>query len=194
MKLRLLKCNVFALAALSSAIMILPACGDDNKSGNNSTTTEVDTTNTTISNTNVVPGPTDTTTRTGRRTGRITVNPEPMAKPATTSKDAQGYYNYTETQPAFGGGNQALQTYFENNMSYTQEAIDNGIEGTVMVNFTIDETGNARNAKVTGSKLGYGLDEEAVRVVNTMTSWKPGQIGGKNVKAWYTLPVTFRLE
>ena len=112
----------------------------------------------------------------------------------TATTDANGYYNYTETAPYYTGGNDALQTYFENNITYPEDAIDNNVEGTVMVRFTIDEDGTVQNAQATGNKLGYGLDEEAVRVVNTMAAWTPGANDGKQVKAWYTLPVIFRLE
>jgi protein TonB len=48
--------------------------------------------------------------------------------------------------------------------------------------------------KQPGTKIGYGLEEEAIRVVNSMSNWTPGMIKGNKVKAWYTLPITFRLE
>ena len=81
-----------------------------------------------------------------------------------------------------------------NNIEYPQEAIDNNVEGTVFVMFTIDENGKVANAKTSGKALGYGLEEEAIRVVNGMSNWTPGTNKGKKAKAWYTIPITYRLE
>ena len=108
--------------------------------------------------------------------------------------DKQGYYNRTEVLPAYKGGQSALENYIMNNIEYPQEAIDNNIEGTVSIHFAVDEQGNISNVKAMGNKLGYGLEEEAVRVVSKMPKWSPGQVKGKNVKTWRTLPITYRLE
>jgi TonB family protein len=195
MKISLLKRNLPLIGTLCLSIALLTACSDSNRSGNYSTmNTEVDTVggidNTQMAaNTNT----TDTVNR-ARRNPRVTVAPSVPAKPANPGKDAAGYYDYAETAPYYTGGNAALQTYFDNNLTYPEDAIDNNIEGTVMVRFTIDEDGTVQNATATGAKLGYGLEEEAVRVVNSMAAWTPGENNGKQVKAWYTLPVTFRLE
>jgi len=108
--------------------------------------------------------------------------------------DKMGYYNYTEIAPAYPGGQASLESYITNNIEYPREAIDNAAEGTVSVLFTIDENGNIANVKTAGAKLGYGLEEEAIRVVSDMPKWIPGTIKGKSVKTWYTIPLTYRLE
>ena len=82
----------------------------------------------------------------------------------------------------------------EDNIEYPQQAIDNSIEGTVNVQFAVDEQGVISNVSVIGTKAGYGLDEEAVRVVSKMPKWSPGQIKGKNVKTWRVLPITYKFE
>ena len=195
MKFSPLKMNLLFCASLCLAILYLPACSDSNRSGNYSTmNAEVDTVgglDNTLSNPIAANNETVSSTR---RTGKVSVTPGTTQKKTQAATDANGYYNYTETAPYYTGGNDALQTYFENNITYPEDAIDNNVEGTVMVRFTIDEDGTVQNAQATGNKLGYGLDEEAVRVVNTMAAWTPGANDGKQVKAWYTLPVTFRLE
>jgi len=96
--------------------------------------------------------------------------------------------------PSFDGGQVALETYISNNIEYPQEAIDNNVEGTVNVQFLVDEKGDVSNVKTIGNKLGSGLEEEAIRVVSAMPKWSPGQVKGKNVKTWRTLPITYRLE
>jgi periplasmic protein TonB len=113
---------------------------------------------------------------------------------AKIEKDKMGYYNYTEVLPAYIGGQSALETYINNNIEYPQQAIDNNTEGTVSVQFAVDEQGNISNVKAIGDKVGDGLEEEAVKIVSQMPRWSPGQIKGKNVKTWRILPVTYKLE
>jgi TonB family protein len=105
-----------------------------------------------------------------------------------------GYYNRTEVLPAYSGGQTALENYINNNIQYPQDAIDNNVEGVVKVQFGVDENGNVINVSTVGNKIGYGLEEEAIRVVSKMPKWTPGQIKGKNVKTWRTLPINYRLE
>jgi len=108
--------------------------------------------------------------------------------------DKTGIYNYTEVLPAFAGGESALESYIVNNIEYPQEAIDNNIEGIVNVRFAVDEKGNVSNVSTVGEKIGYGLEEKAIKVVSEMPKWTPGQVKGKNVKTWRTLPINYRLE
>jgi len=55
--------------------------------------------------------------------------------------------------------------------------------------------GKVINAHLMGNeKVGNGLDEEALRVVNNMPAWKPGKVKGKNVKTRLELPISFQLE
>jgi protein TonB len=109
-------------------------------------------------------------------------------------KDANGYYNYTDVAPSFGKGQDALESYINNNIEYPQEAIDNNVEGTVSVQFAVDEQGKISNVKTVNKKIGYGLEEEAVKIVSDMPKWTPGQVKGKNVKTWRTLPIIYKLE
>ncbi|MCC7031003.1 MAG: TonB family protein, partial [Chitinophagaceae bacterium] len=69
------------------------------------------------------------------------------------------------------------------------------IEGKVVVQFTIDQTGAIGDVKaVRIPAQGENLGKEAVRVVRSMPKWKPGKQAGKPVKVNYTLPVDFKLK
>jgi len=57
----------------------------------------------------------------------------------------------------------------------------------------IDEEGNVVDAKVLKG-IGYGCDEEALRVVNSMPKWKPGKQRGDNVRVRFVLPIRFVLN
>lgn len=75
---------------------------------------------------------------------------------------------------------------------YPPVAIQNNIQGRVVVSFIIEKDGSVSNVE-----LKYGvdplLDAEALRVVKAMPSWTPGKINGKPVRTLYALPITFRL-
>lgn len=97
--------------------------------------------------------------------------------------------------PAFvkASTNYSTEEYLVKNMRYPENAKEAGVEGKVIVQFVVDETGSTTNAKVTRG-IGAGCDEEARRVVMAMPKWKPATYAGKPTKMYYTLPVIFRLE
>ena len=68
------------------------------------------------------------------------------------------------TPPNYPGGNKALGEYIKSNLRYPEEAMKNMIQGTVAVDYDIDVFGRVTAAKVKHG-LGYGCDEEAIRLV-----------------------------
>lgn len=136
-------------------------------------------------------------TATPGKKGKVSISAERNNNNATSKtyrKDANGVYDNVEVQPEFPGGDNALSNFVENNLVYPENAIDRNVEGTVRVQFVVDEQGNVRNPEVAGQKNGQGLDEAAMAVVKKMPSWKPGQVNGRNVKTKLVLPITYRLE
>ncbi|WP_190277272.1 energy transducer TonB [Taibaiella lutea] len=99
----------------------------------------------------------------------------------------------TDVPPEYPGGMAALLEYLQRNIRYPNEARENQIQGRVVVRFVVNKEGKIEGAEVQKG-IGYGCDKEALRVVNAMKTWKPGQVKGKAVKAYYTLPITFRLD
>ncbi len=194
-KLNLALTGILTLGCL---LLIVVSCNNDDKSGNNSTTATTETVTDTSNNTTVIPSTkTDTaanTKATAKKIGKISIKDVTVDKTTTMKTDDKGYYNYAETAPSFPGGHTALENYIMNNIEYPQEAIDNDVEGTVYVMFTVDENGKVANAKTSGKAIGYGLEEEAIKVVNGMSNWTPGTVKGKKTKAWHTLPITYKLE
>jgi protein TonB len=104
-------------------------------------------------------------------------------------------YGKAETAPQFPGGQPALDKYITKNVNYPQQAIDDDMSGIVHVSFIIDEQGNVTKAKVLDrASVGDGLDQEALRVVRAMPSWKPGKVNGKKVRTRMELPISFQVE
>lgn len=101
-------------------------------------------------------------------------------------------YKNLDEIPTFPGGESALKKYIDNNIKYPEFAAENGIQGIVYVSFIID-----KNGKVTDPEISRGvvpsLDKEALRVVNTLPRFKPGEKNGKKVDVNYTVPVVFKL-
>lgn len=124
--------------------------------------------------------------------GRATIT-APTKGTGAMEMDKSGAYNNVAFLPSFPGGNKGLQKFFDDNLSYPVAATDEGVEGTVNVNFIVDEHGKLGTPSIQGRPLGYGLESEALRVVNKMPSWTPGRLAGRNVKTKFTLPVVFQL-
>jgi TonB family protein len=104
-------------------------------------------------------------------------------------------YGKAEITPQFPGGQRALDKYITNSVNYPQQAIDDDMSGIVRVSFIIDEQGNVTKAKVLDhASVGDGLDQEALRVVRAMPSWKPGKVNGKKVRIRMELPISFQVE
>ena len=78
-------------------------------------------------------------------------------------------------------------------LKYPDAAVRDGIQGRVLVDFVIDESGKVTDVKVLKG-VDPLLDDEAVRVIAASPAWKPGLVRGKKVKAEISLYVEFRLE
>ena len=102
-------------------------------------------------------------------------------------------FDLVEQMPQFPGGNTKLMEYLSTHVQYPEEAQKKGIQGRVFVSFVVNRDGSISDARVARS-IDLSLDNEALRVINNMPRWIPGQQGGKNVRTRYTLPIAFRLQ
>ena len=117
-----------------------------------------------------------------------------MSDNAKMVKDAQGIYNRAEKAPEFPGGQAALSTYINNNLTYPQDAIDHGTSGTLHVSFVVDEHGKVTNPQaIDGKNLGDDIVNQTLKVFSNMPLWKPGMVHHKKVKTRLEVPVTFQL-
>ena len=105
----------------------------------------------------------------------------------------QAIFEVVEEQPEFPGGMEALLKYLAKNINYPESAVDNGIQGKVMVRFVVERDGSASQVE-TIKGVDPELDREAVRVVKAMPKWKPGRQQGKAVRTRFIVPVVFRLQ
>lgn len=126
----------------------------------------------------------------------ITPEPEKEVKYAPVhviEDEEQTIFDVVEQMPEFPGGMSALMKYITTNLQYPAAAKKAGTQGRVIVQFVVERDGTITNAKAVRS-VESSMDEEAVRIINTMPKWKPGMQRGKTVRVKFTVPVMFRLE
>lgn len=98
---------------------------------------------------------------------------------------------YCEPYPQFPGGEEALAAFLKQNLHYPEEALRQQKSGTVFVGFNIDEKGKLSDFEVKSRRIGFGLEEEALRVLKLMPEWEPGLQNGKPSAVRFNLPVRF---
>ncbi len=94
--------------------------------------------------------------------------------------------------PQFPGGELELKKFISKNVKYPILAQESGTKGKVFVTFIISEKGKVTNPHISRS-VDPLLDKEALRVVNMLPNWEPGEKDGKNIAVPYTVPITFNL-
>ncbi len=102
-------------------------------------------------------------------------------------------FSIVEESPEFPGGEAALINYLSSHVKYPIVAQENGIQGKVYVKFVVNRDGSVSDAVVLRG-VNESLDKEALRVVNTLPTWKPGKQGGKTVRVSYQVPISFKLQ
>ena len=99
-----------------------------------------------------------------------------------------------EHKPKFQGGDQNDFTkWVFNNIVYPEIAKENGVQGRVILQFTVDKDGSVKNVKVLRG-VDSSLDKEAVRVVSSSPKWEPGRQRDKPAKVTFVFPVIFQLR
>ncbi|WP_164714325.1 energy transducer TonB [Chitinophaga rhizosphaerae] len=98
-----------------------------------------------------------------------------------------------EPIPRFPGGEQALVDFLEKNIQYPEAALRAEKSGTVFVTFGVNADGKLSDIGTAGSSPGFGMDEEALRVVKMMPDWETGVLKGKPSVTRFSLPIRFSL-
>lgn len=106
--------------------------------------------------------------------------PEPIKEPIRIAEQMPA--------PAY-----SVEGFLAQHLRYPESAREQGTEGKVVVEFVVAENGQIAQPRILKSG-GKALDAEALRVVSLMPAWTPGRQGGKAVKVYFVLPVTFRLD
>lgn len=109
-----------------------------------------------------------------------------------TGSGGSGAIDIAEVMPEFPGGEVALFQFLKRKLRFPRGAAEHNREATVYVSFVVYPDGSIGNVESI-QPVGFGFDEEVIRVVQLMPKWKPGKHGGRSVAVRYKLPVKFRL-
>ena len=103
-------------------------------------------------------------------------------------------FQLVEEKPSFNGGDaNEFSKWVNSRLVYPEIAKENGVQGRVTLQFTVNADGSVSNVKVLRG-VDSSLDKEAVRVVSSSPKWKPGKQRDRAVKVTYTFPVIFQLR
>lgn len=103
-------------------------------------------------------------------------------------------FHVVEQKPSFNGGDaNEFSKWVNKNLDYPEIAKENGVQGRVILRFTVNPDGSVSNVTVLRG-VDSSLDKEAVRVVSKSPKWKPGRQRDRAVKVTYTFPVIFQLR
>jgi protein TonB len=123
--------------------------------------------------------------------------PPPPPPPSQTTNESK-IFEVVEVNPAFKGGHDAMMAFIGKNFKYPDEAKRFDITGRVLISFVVDEEGRITEVRPLlppDKQLGYGLEEEAMKVVRMMSGmWTPGKQRNTPVKVRYTLPFYCTLD
>ena len=116
-------------------------------------------------------------------------------EPEEAKIDDKNIYSFVtmENPPTYPGGIGKFYDFLGKNIKYPAMAVENDIQGNVFVSFTVERDGTLSDIKVE-RRLGFGTDEEAIRVLKLTRGWNPGTQNGKPVRVKYNIPIKFALE
>lgn len=120
------------------------------------------------------------------------VSPEAKEAPADSTAKEE-VFMVAEQMPEYPGGMKELFKFLQDNLKYPENAMKNNVQGRVIVQFVVEKDGTPTEFKVARS-VDPDLDAEALRVMKTMSKWKPGMQRGEVVRVKYTVPVSFKLQ
>lgn len=135
------------------------------------------------------PGPVDLNGPTA--TGPGLIGPSTVPGPQSSGEVVSDFHSL-ERMPEPVGGASAWSKFLMKNIKYPDMASDQHASGAVWVSFIIEADGRLSNFKVLRG-AGYGMDEEALRVLKMAPAWKPGIQNGQPVRVSYNIPIRFIL-
>ncbi|MBP6386176.1 MAG: energy transducer TonB [Pseudarcicella sp.] len=116
-----------------------------------------------------------------------------LGEPPKAETESNDIFIAVESAPQFpDGGLEAFGKFLSKNLIYTDEALENQISGKVILKFTVNRDGSLQDI-VVQKGVGFGLDEEAIRVLKLSPKWTPGKQSGKPVRVSFSVPIVFSL-
>lgn len=99
-------------------------------------------------------------------------------------------YNMVDQSAKFQDGYNSIIKFVQENIKFPAEAQENNVHGKLMVSVVVEKDGSLSDIKIKKG-LGYGLDEEIVRIIKMMPKWQSAQHKGKAVRQSQTIMIPF---
>lgn len=109
------------------------------------------------------------------------------------TKDGEPIYSNVDKYPEFPGGLDELRKYLGNNIVYPSKARAKGIEENIYVQFMVDKKGKIKNVHTVVGQNKVLIDA-AIKVIEDMPKWVPGEKDGKKINVWYIIPINYKLN
>ena len=110
------------------------------------------------------------------------------------TKPVEELQTYADTEPSYPGDSLAWQRFLYENLRYPKKAFRKKIQGTVVVEFIIDNKGEVDSVQAVSGPEKYGLREEAIRVVTISGKWNPAKRNGALIKSHKQEEIEFKLD
>jgi len=104
--------------------------------------------------------------------------------PKKDETDYDQTFTKVEIESDYPGGAGAWARYLNKTLHYPDEAVNNEIQGQVIVQFIVDKEGNVSNVEAISGPTDGGLRDEAVRVIKKSGKWTPAIQNGRQVKSY----------
>ena len=105
----------------------------------------------------------------------------------------QSPLDFATKMPSFPGGISKMTRFLNKQLKYPDLAREYEIQGIVYIQFVVGPDGSLSEFRVARG-IGYGCDEEAIRMARSMPKWNPGEHEGQRVPVKFTIPVNFSLQ
>lgn len=138
--------------------------------------------------------PVEEVTVVGKQTGVVNPREKPdeiREEPVETVVVGYQVFQKAEIEPQFPGGDAALRKFLQDNINKSVNAMAPKGDYSVVLSLFFDESGKITSIKPI-TKFGYGMEEEAVRVMKKSPDWLPAKQGGRTVKFHKKLVITFQ--
>ena len=125
----------------------------------------------------------------------MTVREGGVSIEASTGGNGEGIYEYAGVQvyPEFPGGMEVWVKFIQRNLRYPAMAQEANIQGKIFLSFVVEKDGTISEVKVLRG-IGYGCDDEAVRVIKKSPRWKAGMQHNLPVRVRYQMPISYTLN
>ena len=101
------------------------------------------------------------------------------------AQDTTRIYDMVQEMPTFKGD---IPTYVRDHFVYPDKVMAKGIQGTVVITYTVEKDGSISGAYAIKS-LDPAIDSAAVECISSMPRWNPGKLNGVVVRVKGAIPI-----